>query len=196
MAAARRPLSLRRLERCLAGFSRLRLLVVGDAMLDEYLWGDVDRVSPEAPVPVVHVRRESVALGGAANVVRNAVAMGAECALCAVAGRDPSGDRLIDLLKDLGVHDEFELVVAGDSLPVKKPDPGPLLHAAKELRVTPAESLMVGDSQSDVKAARAAGFQIVCMSYGYNHGEDIHKYNPDAVIDSMSELRGLLEKAA
>ncbi|MBF0256484.1 MAG: HAD hydrolase-like protein, partial [Gammaproteobacteria bacterium] len=56
-------------------------------------------------------------------------------------------------------------------------------------------SLMVGDSQSDVKAARAAGFQIICMSYGYNHGEDIRNYHPDAVIDSMTELRGLLESS-
>ncbi len=94
----------RRLERLLASFERLHLLVVGDAMLDEYLWGAVERVSPEAPVPVVHVKRESVALGGAANVVRNAVAMGARGTLCAVAGRDPAGDRLVDLLKDLGVE--------------------------------------------------------------------------------------------
>jgi phosphoglycolate phosphatase len=47
-----------------------------------------------------------------------------------------------------------------------------------------------------VKAARAAGFQIVCMSYGYNHGEDIRSYNPDAVIDSLTEISGLLENAA
>ncbi|MCG7909228.1 MAG: HAD hydrolase-like protein, partial [Candidatus Thiodiazotropha taylori] len=56
--------------------------------------------------------------------------------------------------------------------------------------------LMVGDSQSDVKAARAASFQIVCMSYGYNHGEDIRNYNPDAVIDSLTEIQGILENAA
>jgi phosphoglycolate phosphatase len=51
---------------------------------------------------------------------------------------------------------------------------------------------MVGDSKSDVAAARAAGFQIVCMSYGYNHGEDIRAYGPDAVIDSMAEFAGFL----
>ena len=96
-------LELRRLNRLVSDFGQLRLLVVGDAMLDEYLWGDVDRVSPEAPVPVVHIQRESVALGGAANVVRNVVAMGAGCTLCAVVGEDPAGGRLIDLLKDLGV---------------------------------------------------------------------------------------------
>jgi rfaE bifunctional protein kinase chain/domain len=104
MAAKRRPLTLsvRRLERCVRDFPRLRLLVIGDAMLDEYLWGDVERVNPEAPVPVVHVQHHSVALGGAANVVRNVMAMGAEGVLCGVIGTDESGDRLIDLMKDLG----------------------------------------------------------------------------------------------
>ena len=53
---------------------------------------------------------------------------------------------------------------------------------------------MLGDSMSDVKAARAAEFQIVCMSYGYNHGEDIRDYNPDAVIDTMTEFFDLIEK--
>ena len=96
------------------------------------------------------------------------------------------------LLQDLAVYDDFSIVVAGDTLPVKKPDPGPLLHAAEFFGVSPGHSLMLGDSISDVKAARAAGFQIVCMSYGYNHGEDIRNYDPDAVIDSMVELKGLI----
>lgn len=98
----------------------------------------------------------------------------------------------IPLLKDLGIHDEFGIVVAGDTLPVKKPDPQPLLHAAAHFGVAPEDALMVGDSRSDVMAARAAGFQIVCMSYGYNHGEDIRDFAPDAVIDSMAELSGLI----
>lgn len=98
----------------------------------------------------------------------------------------------IPLLKHFGIHDEFGVVVSGDSLPVRKPDPGPLLHAAKHFGVAPQDALMLGDSKSDVTAARAAGFQIVCMSYGYNHGEDIRNYDPDAVIDSMAELSNLL----
>jgi phosphoglycolate phosphatase len=98
----------------------------------------------------------------------------------------------IPLLKDLGIYEEFGIVVAGDTLPVKKPDPQPLLHAAAHFGVAPADALMIGDSKSDVAAARAAGFQIVCMSYGYNHGEDIRDYAPDAVIDSMAELPALI----
>ena len=83
-------------------------------------------------------------------------------------------------------------MVSGDTLPRKKPDPLPLLHAAEFFGVPPRKALMVGDSISDVKAARAAGFRIVCMSYGYNHGEDIRDAGPDAVIDEMTRLPGLL----
>lgn len=98
----------------------------------------------------------------------------------------------LPLLKDLGVHDEFAIIVCGDTLAEKKPHPLPLLHAAQFFGVKPEQALMVGDSVSDVKAARAAGFQIVCMSYGYNHGADIRDSHPDAVIDSMIELRELI----
>jgi phosphoglycolate phosphatase len=95
----------------------------------------------------------------------------------------------LPLLKDLGILDAFGLVVSGDTLPEKKPHPAPLLHAASHFGVGPSRALMIGDSVSDVKAARAAGFQIVCMTYGYNHGQDIRLAEPDAVIDSMADLR-------
>lgn len=100
----------------------------------------------------------------------------------------------IPLLKDLGIHDKFAIVISGDTLAQKKPDPMPLLHGAEFFKVKPENAMMLGDSVSDVKASRAAGFQIVCMSYGYNHGVDIRESNPDAVIDSMVELQGLLEQ--
>ena len=101
----------------------------------------------------------------------------------------------IPLLKDLGIYDRFGIVVSGDTLPKKKPDPMPLLHVAQHFGVEPANAMMLGDSVSDVKAARAAGFRIVCMSYGYNHGMDIRDASPDAVIDSMAELKDLFEAA-
>ena len=99
------------------------------------------------------------------------------------------------LLKDLGIFDDFSIVISGDTLSTKKPDPAPLLHAAEFFGCEPANALMIGDSVSDVAAARAAGFQIVCMSYGYNHGVDIREAAPDAVIDSMIEVPPLLEQA-
>ena len=100
------------------------------------------------------------------------------------------------LLKDLGVYDDFSIVISGDTLTKKKPDPAPLLHAAELLGCQPADAMMIGDSVSDVAAARAAGFQIVCMSYGYNHGVDIREAAPDAVIDTLTEIMPLLEQAA
>jgi phosphoglycolate phosphatase len=100
------------------------------------------------------------------------------------------------LLRDLGVFDDFSIVISGDTLPSKKPDPEPLLYAAGFFSVDPKSSLMIGDSVSDVRAARAAGFQIVCMSYGYNHGMDIRDAQPDAVIDNLTGIISLLDKAA
>ena len=99
----------------------------------------------------------------------------------------------LPLLQDLGVRDYFEIVICGDMVARKKPDPMPLLQAAEQLGTAPQASMMLGDSMSDVKAARAAGFQIVCMSYGYNHGEDIRDYNPDAVVDSMAEIKDIID---
>jgi phosphoglycolate phosphatase len=100
------------------------------------------------------------------------------------------------LLRDLGVRDDFAIVISGDTLSRKKPDPEPLLHAAGFFGVAPGSSLMIGDSVSDVRAARVAGFQVVCVSYGYNHGIDIRDAKPDAVIDSLTEIMPLLDKAA
>lgn len=99
----------------------------------------------------------------------------------------------LPLLQDLGVHDYFEVVICGDMVERKKPDPMPLLQAAEQLETEAKASMMLGDSMSDVNAARAAGFQIVCMSYGYNHGEDIRDYDPDAVIDSMAEIKHIVD---
>jgi len=101
----------------------------------------------------------------------------------------------IPLLKELGIHDEFAIIISGDTLAKKKPDPLPLLHAAEFFGVEPAQAMMLGDSVSDVKAARAAGFQITCMTYGYNHGANIADARPDALIDSMVELQSLLENS-
>ncbi len=96
------------------------------------------------------------------------------------------------LLKELGLDEHFSLVISGDTLPRRKPDPMPLLHAAQHFAVASEEALLIGDSVNDVKAARAAGFGIVCVTYGYNHGDDIRLSNPDALIDSLAELPELL----
>jgi D-beta-D-heptose 7-phosphate kinase/D-beta-D-heptose 1-phosphate adenosyltransferase len=81
------------------------VLVLGDVMLDEFVWGDVTRISPEAPVPVVDVRRESVHLGGAANVLANLVALGARGSVVGVVGSDGPGARLQAELRELGTQE-------------------------------------------------------------------------------------------
>ncbi|MGD9383382.1 MAG: PfkB family carbohydrate kinase, partial [Desulfobacterales bacterium] len=84
-------------------FDRCHLLVVGDLMLDEYLWGDVDRISPEAPVQVVSVNNEDFALGGAGNVVNNIVALGAKVSVLGVIGKGRNGQLLLNKFNELGV---------------------------------------------------------------------------------------------
>jgi rfaE bifunctional protein kinase chain/domain len=97
------PLSItrERLEALLLATRDRRIVVVGDAMLDVYLRGDVDRISPEAPVPVVRVRERKYALGGAANVAQNVVATGAHCDLVAAVGADRGAEVLRDMLADI-----------------------------------------------------------------------------------------------
>ena len=87
----------------LSRFARARLWVIGDVMLDEYVEGDVARISPEAPVPVLHVQSQGERLGGAANVAHNARALGATVALCGVVGADAAGDRLLACCAAAGI---------------------------------------------------------------------------------------------
>ncbi|HEX3185232.1 MAG TPA: D-glycero-beta-D-manno-heptose-7-phosphate kinase [Pyrinomonadaceae bacterium] len=83
------------------------VVVLGDVMLDEFVWGDVTRISPEAPVPVVEVRRESIHLGGAANVLANLIALGARSNVVGVVGNDDAGRRLRNGLHELGAADDL-----------------------------------------------------------------------------------------
>ena len=101
-----------RLEALLAGMTARRIVVVGDAMLDIYLAGESDRLSPEAPVPVVTVHHRRTALGGAANVAANVAAIGAECRLVAVIGDDPRGDSFRGELASTRLTDRHLVVAA------------------------------------------------------------------------------------
>ena len=85
-------------------FNSLRVLIVGDVMLDAYVWGRVERISPEAPVPVVTVNRREVRLGGAGNVLLNVQALGAEAVICSVVGTDMAGDQLQQQLTERGLN--------------------------------------------------------------------------------------------
>ncbi|MGC9127156.1 MAG: phosphoglycolate phosphatase [Acidithiobacillus sp.] len=99
------------------------------------------------------------------------------------------------LLDTLGLRPHFDLVLSGDSLPRKKPDPLPLTHAAAYFDVSPAAALLVGDSRNDTEAARAAGMPVACVTYGYNGDEPVAALRPDALLDNLLELLDILEHA-
>jgi rfaE bifunctional protein kinase chain/domain len=92
-----------------AQFAKTNLLVVGDVMLDRYWFGDSDRISPEAPVPVVQVSKVDERLGGAANVARNVAALGANTTILGVVGEDEAGKRIGELLRQSGVNSQLEV---------------------------------------------------------------------------------------
>lgn len=85
-------------------FVYARVLVIGDIILDEYIWGSVSRISPEAPVPVVEVRKQSQMLGGAGNVVSNLVSLGAKPMLCGIVGEDQAGSMILTKIKEMGLE--------------------------------------------------------------------------------------------
>ncbi|NOZ75030.1 MAG: D-glycero-beta-D-manno-heptose-7-phosphate kinase [FCB group bacterium] len=93
----------------LAQFESKTILVIGDLMLDAYIWGDALRISPEAPVPVVNVASQDFMPGGAANVARNLRSLGANVLVCGLVGKDPEGDRLIGLLTQTGIQSDLIL---------------------------------------------------------------------------------------
>ncbi|GGC03628.1 bifunctional heptose 7-phosphate kinase/heptose 1-phosphate adenyltransferase [Dyadobacter sediminis] len=136
-------------------FNSLRVLVIGDVMLDSYVWGKVERISPEAPVPVVNVRKREYRLGGAGNVLLNVQSLGAEAIVCSVIGTDSAGDLLQESLRAKGLNCEGlirsenrittikERIIAGSQQvvridtetdkPVSKAESEKLVAKAKEL---------------------------------------------------------------
>ncbi|NWF93002.1 MAG: D-glycero-beta-D-manno-heptose-7-phosphate kinase [Syntrophaceae bacterium] len=112
-----------RLGRILEGFSKVKIMVVGDIMIDRFVWGRVSRISPEAPVPVVLVenneRSETMSLGGAANVANNIHSLGGEVLLCGVVGDDEMGQRLLEKLDEIGIQTEGIFTEKGRQTTVK-----------------------------------------------------------------------------
>src|SRR5437764_8030617 len=106
-------MNLNRLKTLLRSSPSMRILVIGDLMLDEFVWGKVGRISPEAPVPVVEVTRESSYPGGAANVARNLREFATDVSVLGAVGQDPSGKRLRDLLAEEKIE-LLDLVVPAD----------------------------------------------------------------------------------
>jgi len=107
------------LRKILERFSKIKILVIGDIMMDRFIWGKVSRISPEAPVPVVVVEKETFLLGGAANVVNNVHSLGGKVALCGVVGDDEMGQRIIKELTEMGIGINGVFVEQGRQTTVK-----------------------------------------------------------------------------
>ncbi|MBI2116380.1 MAG: D-glycero-beta-D-manno-heptose-7-phosphate kinase [candidate division NC10 bacterium] len=137
------------LVRHIARFPRCRVLILGDVMLDEYMWGTVSRISPEAPVPVVAVRSESVKVGGAGNVAANVAALGGQASLIGLMGNDAAAERLCHELELAGVK--------SDGLIVDRTRPTTI----KSRVVAGSQHVVRFDRESDVPASRAIQARVL-----------------------------------
>lgn len=130
-----------------------------------------------------HVSRKSRPFPGVVEGLRAFKAMGLRMACIT----NKAERFTVPLLRDTGLLEYFELVLSGDSLPRRKPDPLPLLHACERFGVAPSELLLIGDSLNDTQAARAAGCPVFCVPYGYNRGRPVQELDLDAVVDSLAD---------
>ena len=101
----------------------------------------------------------------------------------------------VPLLEQKDLAPYFELVVSGDTLARKKPDPVQLAHICAAFALAPAQALLIGDSANDTLAARAAGCPVWCVSYGYSEGGNVHNLDCDAIVGSLSEAAKILKSA-
>ena len=92
------------------------------------------------------------------------------------------------ILKKIGLDDLFEIILGGDSLEKKKPDPMPLFYVCKKLAISPNESVMIGDSKNDILASKSANMNSIGVTYGYNYGESIERYEPTVVYDKFEDI--------
>lgn len=136
-----------------------RVLVAGDVMLDRYLWGQVSRISPEAPVPVVEVQRETLRPGGAANVAANLAALGATPLLLGAVGEDAHGDELLRTLAEGGLSTEGVLRIPGAATTVKT---RVMAHGMQVVRVDRERRAPLADPSERSLHARAAELAAAC----------------------------------
>lgn len=101
----------------------------------------------------------------------------------------------LPLLDCMKLSSFFREVIAGDTLPAKKPDPAPLIHACGKFGIAPRDMLMIGDSVNDAQAARAAGCPVFCVTYGYNEGRDVRELDIDAIVSTLFEATRLIQKS-
>ena len=159
-----------RIQELLGRAPAVRVLVVGDVMLDRYITGSVDRISPEAPVPVVRAESESSAVGGAGNVAANVVALGASCSLVGCVGDDPDGSALLAALIRLGVGTEGIVVAPDRPTTVKTRIMARRQQVARVDREVDADVPPAVAEALAAASARLAGEAHVVVLEDYNKG--------------------------
>ncbi len=110
----------------------------------------------------------------------------------AVVTNKPS-DFTLPLLAATDIDSFFDLVVSGDTLATKKPEPDPMLHVCQRFGFEPARMVAIGDSTHDVRAARAAGIPVIVVPYGYNEGRDVRELDADAIVATLRDAAGLID---
>ncbi len=154
-------LSAERADALVRGMRRVRILVVGDVMLDEFVWGRVARISPEAPVPVVEVTSESFHVGGAGNVARNVRSLGGRAALAGVVGKDSAAERITRDLRSAGV----EAALASDP---RRPTTVKTRIVAHHQQVVRADREQADDVSGDLEGTllrRVARWGTTCHAF-------------------------------
>ena len=152
------------LKQAVDRFVDTRILVIGDVIVDQFIWGSVSRISPEAPVPVVNVTREELLLGGSANVLRNIISLGGSCALCGIIGDDAMGEELLLLMHEVGAP--VEGLVKGErptTLKTRVVAQGQqVVRYDREKSGSPSRQTL--DRMLDYLAANLSGFDAVIVS--------------------------------
>jgi phosphoglycolate phosphatase len=139
-----------------------------------------------------HYRRENGLKAVVFDGVREALALlrGRGLALACVTNKPREFTH--ELLARVGL-DDFDVIVSGDDTVEKKPHPAPMLHACALLKVEPAEAAMVGDSENDVRSARAAGCRVIVVETGYNEGRPVAELDADAIVPGLLDAARLIE---
>ncbi|MBU0728393.1 MAG: D-glycero-beta-D-manno-heptose-7-phosphate kinase [Proteobacteria bacterium] len=170
----------------ISSFKNQRILVIGDIIIDHFIWGSVSRISPEAPVPVVNVTRENLLLGGSANVLNNLYALGGRGSLCGIIGTDIMGDNLLGLLDDLS--SPINGIIRTDDRPT-----------TKKTRIIAQSQQVVRFDREKTGKPNAADTQKLC-AFIEDHLEEfdaviISDYNKGMINDEiMTQLQARLKK--
>ncbi len=173
-------------RRIIERFSQVRVLIIGDVMLDVYIWGMVERISPEAPVPIVSVRSESQKLGGAANVAYNVKALGATPILIGLVGDDKGGRHIQSLLQKENIENSY--ILKDDSRPTTTKT-RIIAHQQQVVRVDREDSSEVSDKMADkvlgvLKGELGSVQGVIISDYGKG------MFRPDLVREVISLARG------